>query len=83
VLRRHAAPLSEARSVHRQLHESDESIDYASMGQNPDAADNRWLREAIEHQVPIIYFLGIAPGWRLTGRAGNNENAGPSARHFV
>jgi putative restriction endonuclease len=25
-------------------------------------ADNRWLREAFENQVPIIYFLGIAPG---------------------
>jgi putative restriction endonuclease len=32
------------------------------MGQNPDAADNRWLREAFENQVPVIYFLGIAPG---------------------
>ena len=32
------------------------------MGQNPDAADNRWLREAFENRVPIIYFLGIAPG---------------------
>ena len=28
----------------------------------PDAADNRWLREAFEHRIPIIYFLGIAPG---------------------
>ena len=32
------------------------------MGQNPDAADNRWLREAFENRIPIIYFLGIAPG---------------------
>jgi len=32
------------------------------MGQDPDAADNRWLREAFENRVPIIYFLGIAPG---------------------
>lgn len=32
------------------------------MGQNPDAADNRWLREAFESRIPIIYFLGIAPG---------------------
>ena len=50
------------RDVHRQIFESDETIDYAFMGQNPDAADNRWLREAFENQVPIIYFLGIAPG---------------------
>jgi putative restriction endonuclease len=26
------------------------------------AADNLWLLEAFENQVPIIYFLGIAPG---------------------
>jgi putative restriction endonuclease len=32
------------------------------MGQDPDAADNRWLREAYERQKPVIYFLGIAPG---------------------
>jgi putative restriction endonuclease len=31
------------------------------MGTDPDAADNRWLREAYEEQVPILYFLGIAP----------------------
>jgi putative restriction endonuclease len=32
------------------------------MGKNPDAADNRWLKEAYEDPIPIIYFLGIAPG---------------------
>ena len=50
------------REVHRQIFEGDETVDYAFMGQNPDAADNRWLREAMENRVPIIYFLGIAPG---------------------
>ena len=50
------------REVHRQIFEGDETVDYAFMGQNPDAADNRWLREAFENQVPISYFLGIAPG---------------------
>jgi putative restriction endonuclease len=50
------------REVHRQIFEGDETVDYAFMGQNPDAADNRWLREAFENQIPIIYFLGIAPG---------------------
>jgi putative restriction endonuclease len=50
------------REVHRQIFQSDETIDYAFMGQDPDAADNRWLREAFENQIPIIYFLGIAPG---------------------
>ena len=50
------------REVHRQIFEGDETIDYAFMGQDPGAADNRWLREAFEHRIPIIYFLGIAPG---------------------
>jgi putative restriction endonuclease len=50
------------REVHRQIFEGDESIDYAFMGGDPNVADNRWLREAFENQVPIIYFLGIAPG---------------------
>jgi putative restriction endonuclease len=50
------------REVHRQIFEGDETIDYAFMGQDPDAADNRWLRETFENRVPITYFLGIAPG---------------------
>jgi len=50
------------REVHRQIFDGDQMVDYAFMGENPDAADNRWLREAFENQVPIIYFLGIAPG---------------------
>ena len=50
------------REVHRQIFESEEAVDYAFMGQDPNAADNRWLREAMENQIPVIYFLGIAPG---------------------
>ena len=50
------------RQVHAQLHAGAEAIDYAFMGQDPDAADNRWLREAYEDATPLIYFLGIAPG---------------------
>jgi putative restriction endonuclease len=50
------------REVHRQIFEGDETIDYAFMGQDPNAADNRWLREGCENRIPIIYFLGIAPG---------------------
>ena len=49
------------REVHRQIFEGDETVDYAFMGKNPEAADNRWLREAFENQIPVIYFLGIAP----------------------
>ena len=37
-------------------------VEYAFMGQNPEAADNLWLREAFENGIPVIYFLGIAPG---------------------
>jgi putative restriction endonuclease len=50
------------RQVHRQIYEGDEAVDYAFMGQNADAAENRWLREAMQHAIPFIYFLGIAPG---------------------
>jgi putative restriction endonuclease len=53
---------NDQREVHRQIFDGDEAIDYAFMGQNPDAADNRWLRDAFENQIPIIYFLGVAPG---------------------
>ena len=50
------------RQVHRQIFDETEAIDYAFMGSDPEAADNQWLREVMERQVPIIYFLGIAPG---------------------
>jgi putative restriction endonuclease len=50
------------REVHRQIYEGEETIEYAFIGDNPDAADNRWLRDAMRSQVPVIYFLGIAPG---------------------
>jgi putative restriction endonuclease len=47
--------------VHNQIYGGDEAVDYAFMGQNADAAENRWLREAKENAVPFIYFLGISP----------------------
>jgi putative restriction endonuclease len=50
------------REVHRQIFESAETVEYAFMGTDPNAADNRWLREASEQKIPTIYFLGIAPG---------------------
>lgn len=50
------------KDVHRQIFGGDETVDYAFMGRDPDAADNRWLREAMETQTPVVYFLGIAPG---------------------
>ena len=50
------------RQARRQILMGEETAAYAFMGQNPEAPDNRWLREAFEHRIPIIYFLGIAPG---------------------
>lgn len=50
------------REAHRQIFEGDETVDYAFMGQDPNAPDNRWLLDAFENRTPIIYFLGIAPG---------------------
>ena len=50
------------RQVHRQIFEGDDAIDYAFMGNNPNAADNQWLRAAYENRILVIYFLGIAPG---------------------
>ena len=49
------------RDVYRQIDEGRETVNYAFMGKNPDAAQNRWLRDAYEHKKPIIYFLGFAP----------------------
>lgn len=48
--------------MHRQIFAGEETVDYAFMGQDPEAADNRWLRVAFQNRVPIIYFLGISPG---------------------
>jgi putative restriction endonuclease len=50
------------REAHRQIYEGNEAIEYAFMGDDAQAMDNRWLREAMEAGVPIIYFLGVAPG---------------------
>src|SRR5262249_42127159 len=40
------------RNVHNQIFEGDETVDYAFMGQDPDAAENLWLREAFRHHIP-------------------------------
>ena len=50
------------RQVHKQIYEGDETVDYAFMGSDPDAAENTWMRTAYQNAVPIIYFLGVAPG---------------------
>jgi putative restriction endonuclease len=35
---------------------------YAFRGANPDNTRNQWLRDAMEQQLPLIYFCGVAPG---------------------
>lgn len=67
------------REVHRQIFDGDEMVDYAFMGQNPDSADNRWLREAFENNIPSSISSGSLPaairrscqhsrGWDAAGR---------------
>ena len=66
------------RVVHEQVARGAELIDYAFMGSDPDAADNRWLRRARHDQVPVIYFLrrfmDVAPR-RLDPKHGNAERS--------
>lgn len=50
------------RSVHKQIYDGEETVDYSFSGTDPDVADNRWLKEAMERRVPILYFLGVSPG---------------------
>lgn len=39
-----------------------EDFRYDFTGNDPESARNRWLRDAMELQIPIAYFYGIAPG---------------------
>jgi putative restriction endonuclease len=50
------------RRVHQQIFDGGDQVEYAFMGDDPDHADNRWLREAFENRIPVIYFLGVSPG---------------------
>jgi putative restriction endonuclease len=51
------------REAHRQIYAGEEVVDYAFMGTDPNSPDNRWLRDAMERQIPVIYFLGTSPGY--------------------
>jgi putative restriction endonuclease len=48
--------------VHAQIEGGDDVIDYSFQGSDPKKHTNQWLLQAMEAQVPILYFLGIAPG---------------------
>lgn len=50
------------RQVHDQIFQGEEAVDYAFQGNDSNAVDNRLLRDAMERHLPIIYFLGVAPG---------------------
>src|SRR5271170_3397503 len=59
------------REAHRQIYAGDEVVDYAFMGTDPNSPDNRWLRDAMREQIPVIYFLGTSP-----------VDISPSSRHL-
>jgi putative restriction endonuclease len=50
------------RDAHRQIYAGDDVVDYQFMGTDPNSPDNRGLRDAMEQQIPVIYFLGTSPG---------------------
>jgi putative restriction endonuclease len=50
------------REAHRQIYAGDDVVDYQFMGTDPNSPDNRWLLDAMQRQIPVIYFLGTSPG---------------------
>ncbi len=48
--------------IQKRVFECEESLDYAFMGTDPRRAQNRHLLEAMENEIRILYFLGVAPG---------------------
>jgi putative restriction endonuclease len=50
------------REAHRQIYEGDDVVDYQFMGTDPTSADNRWPLDAMQQQIPVIYFFGTSPG---------------------
>jgi putative restriction endonuclease len=50
------------REAHQQIYAGDDVVDYQFMGTDPNSPDNRWLLDAMQQQIPVIYFLGASPG---------------------
>ena len=44
-----------------ELSTSGGDMSYAFTGQNPENTRNQWLRQAMEGQFPLVYFVGVAP----------------------
>lgn len=40
-----------------------DTLSYAFTGIDPENTRNQWLRHAMENQLPLIYFFGVAPGF--------------------
>jgi putative restriction endonuclease len=47
--------------VHAAIFGGDGEISYSFRGEDPNAEDNRLLRQAFEERLPLIYFVGISP----------------------
>jgi putative restriction endonuclease len=50
------------RDAHREIYGGDDVVDYQFMGTDPNSPDNRLLLDAMQRQIPVIYFLGTLPG---------------------
>ena len=53
---------SDQYTAREEVYRAEEHITYAFQGANPESFDNQWLKQAMVHQIPIIYFFGVAPG---------------------
>jgi len=49
-------------SAHRDIYSGEGEASYSFTGSDPSVPQNQWLKEAAEHRIPVIYFLGIKPG---------------------
>lgn len=45
-----------------ELSVASDTLSYAFTGTDPENTRNQWLRQAMEEQLPLIYFFGVAPG---------------------
>lgn len=50
------------RQALQRFFESEDFVEYAFMGDDPDIKDNLWLKSAYENRIPVIYLLGVSPG---------------------
>ncbi len=41
-------------------------LSYKYMGNNPQHRDNIMMKQAMQHQIPLIYFIGLRKGWYFT-----------------